>query len=183
MIFDYIMEKINDYLKFQTEINKNKLLNNYKKYGYDDYDEMFLDLNLLLNTKYPNIRLICNQLTRDGQSKFRQEIVKRDIKCIISGTGELSCEAAHIIPYNNCDNDKKYDINNGLLLESGIHKLFDKYLWSINGNKVIISNKILNNDQYANINLYNKKELQLNKKQKMFLKKHFKNFKNKNKIC
>ena len=35
-----------------TQLNKSKFLKEYKNYGYDDADEMSLDLNILLETKY-----------------------------------------------------------------------------------------------------------------------------------
>ena len=170
------MEQLDNYLNQITELNKNKIVKNYKKYGYDDYNEMCLDLNLLLETKYQNIRLVSSKLKRDGQKKFREEILKRDKKCVISGEGELSCEAAHIKPFNNCKEEDKYDLNNGLLLGSSIHKLFDKYLWSINNNKVVVSNKILNNSAYYYINKYDNKIIHLNKKQKENMLSHYKIF-------
>lgn len=70
---------------------------------------------------------------RRYQSAFRQALLsKRPNRCAITGTSELSVlEAAHIIPYAErfADRDKS---ENGLLLRSDIHKLFDAYLISIN---------------------------------------------------
>lgn len=70
---------------------------------------------------------------RRYQSAFRQALLsKRPNRCAITGTSELSVlEAAHIIPYAErfADRDKP---ENGLLLRSDIHKLFDAHLISIN---------------------------------------------------
>ncbi|WP_299922248.1 HNH endonuclease signature motif containing protein [uncultured Pelagimonas sp.] len=70
---------------------------------------------------------------RRYQSAFRQALLsKRPNRCAITGTNELSVlEAAHIIPYAErfADRDKP---ENGLLLRSDIHKLFDAHLISIN---------------------------------------------------
>lgn len=70
---------------------------------------------------------------RRDQSAFRQALLsKRPNRCAITGTSELSVlEAAHIIPYAErfADRDKP---ENGLLLRSDIHKLFDAHLISIN---------------------------------------------------
>ncbi|KZX97303.1 MULTISPECIES: HNH endonuclease [unclassified Sulfitobacter] len=70
---------------------------------------------------------------RRYQSAFRQALLsKRPNRCAITGTSELSVlEAAHIIPYAErfADRDKP---ENGLLLRSDIHRLFDAYLISIN---------------------------------------------------
>jgi len=57
---------------------------------------------------------------------------RRPQHCAITGTSEISVlEAAHIIPYAErfADRDK---LENGLLLRSDIHKLFDAHLISIN---------------------------------------------------
>lgn len=174
------MEQLDNYLKSLTLLNKNELLNDYNNnnYNYDNYDEMSLDLNILLKTKYKNIKQVSNKLKCERKPKFRKEIVKRDRKCIISGAGKLSCEAAHIKPFNNCNEEEKYDIDNGILLESGIHKLFDKYLWSINNNRVIVSKKILQDRSYDFINKYHNKKLNLNEKQIENLKAHYRIFLN-----
>lgn len=70
---------------------------------------------------------------RRYQSAFRRALLsKRPNRCAITGTIELSVlEAAHIIPYAEqfADRDKP---ENGLLLRSDIHKLFDAHLISIN---------------------------------------------------
>lgn len=70
---------------------------------------------------------------RRYQSAFRQALLsQRPNRCAITGTSELSVlEAAHIIPYAErfADRDKP---ENGLLLRSDVHKLFDAHLIAIN---------------------------------------------------
>nr|WP_246703853.1 HNH endonuclease signature motif containing protein [Rhizobium sp. SEMIA 4085] len=73
---------------------------------------------------------------------------KRSNCCAITGTSELSVfEAAHIIPYSErfADRDK---LENGLLLRSDIHKLFDAHLISINPKtkEVEVSDRIGSSD-------------------------------------
>jgi predicted restriction endonuclease len=41
------------------------------------------------------------------------------------------CEACHIKPFYLSNNDEKYDIYNGLLMDASFHKLFDTYIISI----------------------------------------------------
>lgn len=69
---------------------------------------------------------------RRCQRAFRQTLLgRRPNRCAITDTSEISVlEAAHIIPYAEqfADRDKP---ENGLLLRSDIHKLFDAYLISI----------------------------------------------------
>ena len=70
---------------------------------------------------------------RRNQSAFRKALLaKRPKHCAISQTSETSVlEAAHIIPYSEkfAERDK---LENGLLLRSDIHKLFDAHLIAIN---------------------------------------------------
>jgi hypothetical protein len=86
---------------------------------------------------------------RRYQSAFRQTLLsKRPNCCAITGTSELSVlEAAHIIPYAErfADRDKP---ENGLLLRSDIHKLFDAHLISINPKtkEIEISDRIASPD-------------------------------------
>lgn len=86
---------------------------------------------------------------RRYQSAFRQALLsERPSRCAITGTSELSVlEAAHIIPYAErfADRDKP---ENGLLLRSDIHKLFDAHLISINPQTkaVEISDRIASSD-------------------------------------
>ncbi len=66
------------------------------------------------------------------QNLYRNEIIKRFNNCILSNMHYDVCEAAHIIPFSDAPNEDCYNIDNGLLLNSILHKLFDKYDWSIN---------------------------------------------------
>lgn len=68
---------------------------------------------------------IARQITaRRGQKKFRASLLKAyDTKCAVTGsTVESVLEAAHIIPYKG---DNTNHIQNGILLRSDIHLLFD----------------------------------------------------------
>ena len=86
---------------------------------------------------------------RRYQSAFRKALLsKRPNRCAITGTSELSVlEAAHIIPYAErfADRDKP---ENGLLLRSDIHKLFDAHLISINPEtkNIEVSDRIASTD-------------------------------------
>ncbi len=87
---------------------------------------------------------------RKGQSKFRQELLKRyGHRCMVSGCiAEPSLEAAHIEPYayKKCNS-----IENGLLLRADIHSLFDKLLISVNPDTltVVVSRKLSHTEYSA----------------------------------
>jgi predicted restriction endonuclease len=124
------------------EIIIKDFLDNYKKYNYDDESEMELDLNILLQVKYKNIKKVekRTELDRKYQKRFKKDLLKRyNNKCVISGNNcKDELEAAHIIPVSE---HGSYNIDNGLLLSSNLHKTFDKYYWSINPKKSVIEIK------------------------------------------
>ena len=99
----------------------------YINFDYDNYDHFKIDVDFLLQIY--NIKLYEPKQIRSKQDEFRDNLIERDKKCIISNTDACVCEAAHIIPNSEEEN---YDIDNGLLLDSGLHKCFDKYFWCIN---------------------------------------------------
>lgn len=77
---------------------------------------------------------------RWGQKEFREAVFSRYAgKCCLTGYSESSVlEAAHIMPYMG---DQSNLIDNGLLLRVDVHRLFDKFLISINPEtlRVVIS--------------------------------------------
>ena len=121
------MNELEEYLLTNNTVNEN----NYKQFNYDSYEEFKIDLDFLLSNIYSDIHII-NFQTREqrlDQDSFRKELIKKYNRCIISNSINIECEACHIIPYSIC---KNFDIDNGLLLSSDLHKTFDKYCWSIN---------------------------------------------------
>jgi len=97
------------------------------------------------NLKDARKRNIAAIVQRQGQSKFRSELLKAyGGQCAITDCdAEAALEAAHIIPYlgteTNC-------LANGLLLRADIHTLFDLHLISINPDtsRIIVSSSLLN---------------------------------------
>ena len=121
------MNELEEYLLTNNTVNEN----NYKQFNYDSYEEFKIDLDFLLSNIYSDIHII-NFQTREqrlDQDSFRKELIKKYNRCVISDSIDIECEACHIIPYSIC---KNFDIDNGLLLSSDLHKTFDKYCWSIN---------------------------------------------------
>ena len=136
------MKLLESYLK-ETHINNSIYINDldYSYFGYENYDEMELDVDFLLESVLKNYKIIngCSQI-RSSQSSFREGLIKKYSKCIITETNCVDeLEAAHIIPYK--DDKHNFFINNGLLLKANIHKTFDKYKWTINPTTFIIEVK------------------------------------------
>jgi hypothetical protein len=78
-----------------------------------------------------NIRL------RKGQSRFRDEVLAyHGGKCCVSGCAdEVLLEAAHIAPYKG---DHSHDVQNGLALRVDLHRLFDRFLLSIDDREMVV---------------------------------------------
>jgi predicted restriction endonuclease len=136
-----------------------------------------IDLNLWANDKMYSE----DQSVRTKQEIFRQEILKRDKKCVITEQyNETECEACHILPVKD---GGTYDLNNGLLINSNHHKTFDKNLWCINPDTFQID--ILVNDKHkvGSIYDYNHKIVNIpkNSTMKLYLEKRwilYMNYKN-----
>jgi hypothetical protein len=101
-------------------------------------------------------------------------------KCIITGsTNSIVLEACHIISYSDCIsnediNNKKFDVNNGLLMKIDYHKMFDNFQFSINPTTLrieILDKNTDGCDDIENIQIKN-----LNKKTLENLKYHYKIF-------
>ncbi|MEG0992024.1 MAG: HNH endonuclease signature motif containing protein [Malacoplasma sp.] len=106
-----------------------------------------------------------NDFKRSLQHIFRKEVLDRDGKCLICCIDNyIVLEACHIKPYAVCDNDEKYDLNNGLTLCRNHHKLFDSGSFAFSENLKILISRHFDSDedlyfrQYENCwNLINKK--------------------------
>lgn len=117
-------------------------------------DNLHKILNKNSNSVYITNRVRCPEL----QMLFRNAIITRFKSCIVSGLTVDVCEAAHIIPFSVCES---FDIDNGLLLNSILHTLFDKHYWSINPETLCI--EIFNNkaEIYEIIKPYNNKKINI----------------------
>lgn len=157
------MNKLEEYLDNydNKEIYKDDLYN-YKKFNY--IDELIFNnhLTFLLENIY-NIKVIeiDKSRVRLNQKDFREGLLEKfNNKCVVTDEDCIDeLEACHIIPINE---KECYNIDNGLILTSNLHKTFDKYLWSINPNTLKI--EIKNNKNVGNIKKYknNKINIKLN---------------------
>lgn len=109
---------------------------------------------------------------RTGQSSFRKLLVDKYKNCIITGNDADSCHGCHIKPYAVCNEKEMMDINNGLLLDAGIHKLFDNYLITINPTNCRVEvNPKYRKNQY--VQYHNKIINGLSKQTLKYLKRHY----------
>lgn len=131
----------------------------------------------ILCTKYSEVEVsfvmydICSYINKEFQEKeerkyqqnFKDGLITRYKRCIISDTPIELCEACHIIPFSKCEEKDKYNINNGILLRCDLHKLFDDGLLKINPDScsVVLSKEILLNDNYKDYHKYHNKKINI----------------------
>jgi hypothetical protein len=88
-------------------------------------------------------------LTRTTQTKFRNKLIKKWGKCMVTGfMNPKVLVASHIVPWSLANKFERQDVFNGLLLVAHLDKLFDAYLISFDktGN-ILISQKLSIEDQ------------------------------------
>lgn len=157
---------LDDILEKDKTINYH-IFNEYEKFNYDNKDLFEINLKFLLDNIYTDIKIVEPKLKRLNQQEFRDELINKYQKCLITNNDCLNeLEACHIVELkdlnniNDINNIDINNINNGLLLCSNLHKTFDKYLWSINPDTFIIEISSLYDcgtiSNYKNISLVDK---------------------------
>ncbi len=121
-------------LRLSVDISKLKSLpvnfpQFYIKYGFESIEEFKIILEIIMWTR--NLTWVREVNDRGPeQNTFRDNLIKRDGKCVVTQKNiSRECEACHIIPYAEGGD---FSIDNGLLISSTLHKLFDHFIWSIN---------------------------------------------------
>lgn len=94
------------------------------------------DIEIVRKLRFPNLNLNksshCVKENRINGSKFRNNIISRfNNECALTNINSTLCDAAHILPYNKCDDLEKDCENNGILLSANMHKAFDKNFFTI----------------------------------------------------
>lgn len=143
------------------------ICSNHSKYNFGSFEECKTSLLSTFSMCYSidiNMELINNLLkqanesiNRTPQEEFRNQLINKFQKCVITGFDLSGCEAAHIIDLK--DDKLNYDIDNGLLLTASLHTTFDKLIWTINPHtyNIEINEKYKNNliHLYQHVNLKN----------------------------
>lgn len=111
-------------------------------------DSSNLEQSFKIHKKDTRIRKQAMLVVRPNQANFRAELIKLWKFCPITGCNILEIlDAAHIYPYRG---EKDNQISNGILLRTDIHKLFDKYLLSIDpSNFTVHLSKSVTDPQYT----------------------------------
>ena len=85
--------------------------------------------------------------SRIGQGQFRDNLLFKYKKCIITGISiPQVLVASHIKPWAVSDNKERLDVDNGLLLSATYDRLFDSGLISFNEKGQVLSSKFISVD-------------------------------------
>lgn len=98
----------------------------------------------------PEKRVLRELLARRGQPRFRNNLLEAyDATCCVTKSKVVELlEAAHIDPHSDGGD---YTLENGLLLRSDIHTLFDQYLLAFDEYQRLILSKKLRNSEYKHL--------------------------------
>ncbi len=176
-----MLEQLNDLYKQVKKIENTNLTNQFLKliidYDIDTLKYIFYQAHSFIFDEQKYIL----QLTRAFQDKFRKELTNLYTNCIITNVSIF--EACHIVPFSDSNYENKYDKYNGILLKPDLHNLFDKHIFSINPELLVIefNREFLkikaNKEEYSRfdnlkLNIKNNETLKSN------LHKHYSIFKN-----
>jgi hypothetical protein len=127
-------------------------------FEYKDYEHAFVveeHTEPAAEAATPNdeeLRQTYARRVRRGQSRFRMALHKLyGSRCAFTGTNEEAVlEACHIIPHSKTGDNS---LDNGLLLRSDIHVLFDEHLLTLaNDGQRILVHKDITAPEYALLN-------------------------------
>ena len=183
--------------KYIESINLNKTNPDFNLYYqlvlnkfYSDSDSSIHKINFVFYDKFgiePSVylgtKLLCEE--REGQTKFRSELIKFYSCCIISGDDPNQCQACHIIPYSDT---KLNHVSNGLLLNYNLHHLFDSFLLAFkfienfddifDNYQIVLNTSIKTKQTYKNYHMYEDKIVKISVRSRDFLDENFKQFLN-----
>lgn len=125
-----------------------ELEKSFEKVSTDNSDDQKFDVYNVIDARKKQERAI---VIRQGQADFRKKVLDAyNHKCAISENNvEEVLEAAHIFPYKGKNTNT---INNGILLRSDLHLLFDKKLIRINQDHIVEISPQLVNTVYKKYN-------------------------------
>uniref|UniRef100_UPI0025F270AB HNH endonuclease n=1 Tax=unclassified Thalassolituus TaxID=2624967 RepID=UPI0025F270AB len=115
------------------------------------------------------------QVLRIGQKEFRDLVVRRySGQCCFTGCTEAAVlEAAHIMPYMG---DHSNLIDNGLLLRVDLHRLFDRFLISVNPDDLSLAISKNIHDAYYQSLSGRSLSITVTNLTRQFLKRHYDTF-------
>lgn len=138
-----------------------------KKYPIEILDYYFYTIHNFIvdNTENKSLK------EKRADYKFCQDVIKRDVNCIVTGRSILVCEVAHIFKYADSNIHEKYDVNNGMLLCRDLHALYDNGHIMIDKNIVAFDDVVMNDNSLADYHKYNNIQINLPKECNKYINK------------
>jgi hypothetical protein len=143
--------------------NLDKIFNLIYESKYDELKNFDIkDINIVKKIKFPNYKIDIEPTTNLKENRinscyFRNKLIEKFKSCALTNINHNLCDAAHLLPYADCDYNEKSDIKNGILLNKNMHCAFDKNYFIIDEKSCRI--KII----YKNVNESIIKDLELHK--------------------
>jgi len=168
-------------IKYISE-NKNKQLN-----------ELYIELRNIIDTDilnfifydkfdYEHKEIIETTEEREKRldAKYRAIVKDKYKTCMITGKPDYLSQVAHIYPYALCNQEEKYDPENGFLLSAELHILFDtvdlKLRIDPETELIILSEDVLTNTTLESIHKYHNTKILLSDKNKQYLRQKYSEF-------
>lgn len=154
------MTQLELYLDKYSRINE-LVYDKYESFGYENEDTFIEDLNFFVDKVY-KLPVYDDNQKRIKQQELKNVLLGKYETCIISGSNSHSeLVACNIQPSDD------YVLSNGLLLKKNLCDTFNKYLWSINPNTLMV--EIKDNIDVGEIKKYKNYELGIEVNNEMYL--------------
>lgn len=150
-------EQENIFFYFQPKVDIGSILH---QKGMDQLLNYGLKKNITKNKKNKKIKK-CNLDARDGQGKYRDQVIADCMFCPVTKIAdERLLIASHIKPWSMSNEEEQIDRNNGFLLSPLIDKLFDKGFITFMDDKTIRLSRWISPDTWKKTGLTDKKYIE-----------------------
>jgi len=113
-------------------------------------------------------------------TEYRETVKDKYKKCMITGKPDYLSQVAHIYPYKLCNQEEKYDSENGFFLSAELHILFDtvdsKLRIDPETELIILSEDVLADNTLESIHKYHNTKILLSDKNKQYLRQKYSEF-------
>ena len=125
--------------------------------------------------KKPNITERSGLITsRVGQGYYRQQIIEKwEGKCPVTQSELLKILiSSHIVPWSECNDKERLDVENGILLSPNVDSLFDKHLISFSDNGQMIISERLSGEELKKLGIPVGVTIKVTEGMKKYLQRH-----------
>ena len=158
-----------------NDIHAMKTINHADIYAtlIDKYDKEFVDHAMYNLFQYEHIEPdgIKERPIRNDDDYKKAVEERYDYECVITGIN-YPYEICHIKPFKDCSECEKYNINNGLILDRNLHKMFDDGIVKINPDTLLVEmdDKIMRDPKQTYYKSFNGIKVNINKESIPYLR-------------